>query len=254
MAEKIPAETSKFGSLVIKPEDWIHNLLIENSDIIPNRCRPVLLNVLQKGYIEDEKKFSAAFNILLIIISGEGNIEKMTPEDYCAVKEGKNLKDQKIKAAREQQEFEEYMRQWNHEAFEAAIRRTREATPNNQIYTIYENDMSEIPPPVNEIDTIVTASESNDDHYYSVEEMASDANGVGKMDSKIIEQEGFTQQVIIAQEGIQQVSTSDNSVTNGDINSVVSVVSVLSVAGATGTHPADLGTSVAVTSQCSRDQ
>ena len=243
MAEKIPVDTSKIGQLVIIPEPWIITLLEINSDIIPNKCRKVLLDVLQKGYIEDKDKFSAAFNILLIIISGEGNIEKMTPEDYCAIKEGKNLQDQKIKAAREQQEFEDYMRNWNHEAFEAAIRRTREATPNNQIYAIYENDIPEIPQPVYEIDTIVTASENSDDHYYSAEQMASDADGVGKMDSEITQQ-------VIAQDGIQQVH-SDNTVINSDntgINSV-SVVSVSSVAGATGTHPADSGTLVAVTSQ-----
>ena len=91
MAEQIPV-TAKFGQLVIIPEPWIISLIEINSDIIPNKCRKVLLDILQKGYIEDKDKFSDAFNILLIIISGEGNIEKLTPEDRLAVKEGKKFK------------------------------------------------------------------------------------------------------------------------------------------------------------------
>ena len=107
MADQKPEEISKFGPLVIKPEKWICQILVENSDIIPNKCRPVLLNVLKKGFIEDEQKFGAAFNILLIIISGEGNIDKMSPEDKIAVREGQRLKEEKEKAAKEQKEFDD---------------------------------------------------------------------------------------------------------------------------------------------------
>ena len=145
MAEKIPADTSKFGHLVILPEQWIITLLEENSDIIPNKCRPVLLDVLQKGYIEDEKKFSAVFKILVMIVSGDivGNDEILTPEDYRAVMEGRDLKIKREETDIEHQEFEEHMRQINHELFETQKKRVREATPSNRIYPILEGNVSE---------------------------------------------------------------------------------------------------------------
>ena len=145
MAEKIPAKASKFGTWVIKPEDWIISLIMANCDIIPNRCRPVLLDVLQKGYIEDEKKFSAVFKILVMIVSGDivGNDEILTPEDYRAVMEGRDLKIKREETDIEHQEFEEHMRQTNHELFEAQKKRVREATPSNRIYLIPEGDVSE---------------------------------------------------------------------------------------------------------------
>ena len=130
---------------MIKPEDWIMNLIMSNCDIIPKKCRPVLLDVVHKGYIEDEEKFSEMFEILVMIVTGEVIGETMTPEVYCAVKEGRDLKLKRDEADMEQQEFEEYMRRWNLEAFEALKKRIREATPSKRIYTIPEEDDSEEP-------------------------------------------------------------------------------------------------------------
>ena len=94
MAGKTPV-TTKLGQLVIIPEPWIISLIEINSDIVPNKYRKVLLDVLQKGYVEDGDAFSEALNVLLMIISGESDIEKLSPEVRLAMKEGKELKEKR---------------------------------------------------------------------------------------------------------------------------------------------------------------
>ena len=145
MAEKTPAKTSKFGTWVIKPEDWITSLIMANCDIVPNRCKPVILDMLHKGYIEDEEKFSAAFKIMVMIVTGDivGDEEILTPEDYRAVMEGRELKKKREEADVEHQEFEEHMRQLNNELFEVQRKRVQEATPSKRIYPIPEGNGSE---------------------------------------------------------------------------------------------------------------
>ena len=147
MAGRVPRKTSRFGQYVIKPEDWITSLIMSNCDIIPENCKPVLLDVLHKGYIEDEEKFSEAFKIMVMIVTGDivGDEESLTPEDYQAVMEGRELKKKREEADIELQEFEEHMRRWNLEAVEAVRKSTREATPSKRIYTIPEGDASEEP-------------------------------------------------------------------------------------------------------------
>ena len=147
MAGRVPRKTSRFGQYVIKPEDWITSLIMSNCDFIPEECRPVLLDVLHKGYIEDEEKFSEAFKIMVMIVTGDivGDEEILTPEDYRAVMEGRELKKKREEADVEHQEFEEHMRQLNLELFEALKKRIREATPSKRIYTIPEEDASEEP-------------------------------------------------------------------------------------------------------------
>ena len=138
MAEKLPAKTSKFGKYVIKPEEWIMDLILSNCDILPKKCRPVLLDVAYKGYIEDEEKFSEMFDILQMIVTGDMIGETITPEVYWTVKEGRNLKLKRDEADFELQEFEEHMRQWNLEAFEKL--KKRGATPSKIIYKIPEGE------------------------------------------------------------------------------------------------------------------
>ena len=138
MAEKLPAKTSKFGKYVIKPEAWIMDLILSNCDILPKKCRPVLLDVAHKGYIEDEEKFSEMFDILQMIVTGDMIGETITPEVYWTVKEGRNLKLKRDEEDFELQEFEEHMRRWNLEAFEKL--KKREATPSKIIYTIPEGE------------------------------------------------------------------------------------------------------------------
>ena len=67
MATEETPNMSKFGQMAIIPEPWIMSMIEVNADIIPNKCRKVFLDVLQKGYITDSEKFGEAFNILLII-------------------------------------------------------------------------------------------------------------------------------------------------------------------------------------------
>ena len=141
MAEKLPEKTSKFGKYVIKPEAWIMELIMSNCDILPKACRPVLLDVAYKGYIEDEEKFSEMFDILQMIVTGNMIGESLTPEVYSIVKEGRNLKLKRDEEDFELQEFEEHMRQWNREAFEKMTRRG--ATPSRIIYRIPEEDESQ---------------------------------------------------------------------------------------------------------------
>ena len=142
MAGRAPRKTSRWGKFVIKPEDWIMSLVMSNCDIIPKKCRPVLIEMLHKGYIEDEEKFSEAFKIMVMVVTGDivGDEDSVTPEDYRAVLEGRELKKKRDEADFELQEFEEHMRRWNLEAFGALKKRTREATPSKRIYTIPEGE------------------------------------------------------------------------------------------------------------------
>ena len=123
------------------------SLVMSNCDIIPKKCRPVLIEMLHKGYIEDEEKFSEAFMIMVMVVTGDivGDEDSVTPEDYRAVLEGRELKKKRDEADFELQEFEEHMRRWNLEAFGALKKRIREATPSKRIYTIPEGDASEEP-------------------------------------------------------------------------------------------------------------
>ena len=68
------------GQLAVIPDPWIMSMIQCNVDIIPNKCRKVFLEVLQKGYITDSKKFSEDFNILLNILSAEGHDENFFSE------------------------------------------------------------------------------------------------------------------------------------------------------------------------------
>ena len=101
MAGKTPI-TTKLGQLVIMPEPWIISLIEVNSDIVPNRYRKVFLDVLQKRYVEDGDAFSEALDVLLMIISGESNVEKLSPEVRLAMKEGRELKEKRERAAKAQ--------------------------------------------------------------------------------------------------------------------------------------------------------
>ena len=145
MAGRAPRKTSRWGKFVIKPEDWIMSLVMSNCDIIPKKCRPVLIEMLHKGYIEDEEKFSEAFKIMVMVVTGDivGDEDSVTPEDYRAVLEGRELKKKRDEADFELQEFEEYMRKWNLEAVQAVMKSTREAKPSYRIYTIPESEESQ---------------------------------------------------------------------------------------------------------------
>ena len=112
-----------------------------NCDILPEACRPVLLDVAYKGYIEDEEKFGEMFDILQMIDTGMMIGESLTPEVYSIVKEGRSLKLKRDAEDFELQEFEAHMRQWNREAFEKATRRG--ATPSRIIHRIPEEDESQ---------------------------------------------------------------------------------------------------------------
>ena len=141
MAGRIPERKSKFGKYVVKPERWIVELLMSNCDIMPRRCRPVLVEMLHKGFIEDEEKFGEAFRIMIMVVTGSlvGDGGSITPEDYRAVLEGRELKKKRDEADVELQEFEEHMRRWNLEAFE----KMRKRTPSKELYKIPEDEERE---------------------------------------------------------------------------------------------------------------
>ena len=140
MAEKLPEKTSKFGKYVVKPKPWIMELIMLNCDILPEACKPVLLDVAYKGYIEDEEKFGEMFEILQMIDTGMMIGEELTPEVYAIVKEGRRLKYKRDSEDYELQEFEATMRKWNREMFERA---TRREPPNRTIHKIPEEDERE---------------------------------------------------------------------------------------------------------------
>ena len=141
MAEKLPEKTSKFGKYVIKPEAWIMELIMSNCDILPKECRPVLLDVAYKGYIEDEEKFSEMFDILQMIVTGNMIGESLTPEVYSIVKEGRSLKLKRDKEDFELQEFEEHMRKWNLDALWNFKMQGR--VPSKELYRIPEQEERE---------------------------------------------------------------------------------------------------------------
>ena len=176
MAEETP-NMSKFGQVAIIPEPWIMSLIEVNADIIPNKCRKTFLDVLQKGYITDSEKFSEAFNILLIIISGEGNDENLTSEDLQAVKEGRNLLAKRERAANQQKEFEEYMSEC-HEEIEEAMRQSKSLVASSDNIDTSVNDMCEIPLPKDVSNLIVPVDEINEENYYSTEEMTGDEKDI----------------------------------------------------------------------------
>ena len=141
MAEKVPEKTSKFGKYVIKPERWIMDLVMSNCDIIPRKCRSVLIEMVHKGFIEDEEKFGEAFKIMMMVVTGNmvGDEDSIKPEDYQAVLEGRELKKKRDEADFYLQEFEEHMRRWNLEARE----KMRNPTPSKELFKIPEDEERE---------------------------------------------------------------------------------------------------------------
>ena len=116
---------------------------MSNCDIMPRRCRPVLVEMLHKGFIEDEEKFGEAFGIMMMVVTGDlvGEWSSISPEDYQAVLEGRELKRRRDEADVELQEFEEHMRRWNLEAFEKLKMRGR--IPSKELYKIPEEEERE---------------------------------------------------------------------------------------------------------------
>ena len=114
---------------------------MKNCDILPKACRPVLLDVAYKGYIEDEEKFSEMFDILQMIVTGNMIGESLTPEVYLIVKEGRSLKLKRDKEDFELQEFEEHMRKWNLDALWNFKMQGR--VPSKKLYRIPEEEEEE---------------------------------------------------------------------------------------------------------------
>ena len=143
MSEKIPERKSKFGEYVVKPEQWIVELLMANCDIMPKRCRPVLVEMLHKGFIENEETFGEAFDIMRMVVTGNliGDWSTISPEVYQAVLEGRELKRKRDEADVELQEFEEHMRKWNLNALWNSKMHGR--VPSKELYRIPEEEERE---------------------------------------------------------------------------------------------------------------
>ena len=143
MAGRAPVKKSKFGKYVVKPEQWIVELLMKNCDIMPKRCRPVLGDMLYKGFIENEKTFGEALDIMIMIVTGKlaEDWDTIDPEVYKAVLEGSELKRKRDEADVELQEFEEHMRKWNLDALWKLKMRGR--VPSKELYRIPEEEERE---------------------------------------------------------------------------------------------------------------
>ena len=111
-----------------------------NCDIMPRRCRPVLVEMLHKGFIEDEEKFGEAFGIMMMVVTGNlvGDWNTISPEVYQAVLEGRELKRKRDEADVELQEFEEYISKWNLDALWKL--KTRGRVPSKELHRIPEED------------------------------------------------------------------------------------------------------------------
>ena len=161
------------GQMAVIPDPWIMSMIQCNVDIIPNKCRKVFLEVLQKGYITDSEKFSEDFNILLNILSGEGHDENLSPEEKLAVKEGRKLLEKRLETANLQKDSETEDSEC-HEVIQTAMGHSENLVVSSSNCDNSDDGMMEIPNPIDISSLSVLDNETQDENYYSSEEMIDD--------------------------------------------------------------------------------